>query len=369
MESLKDDLISCKLIAANANTTLKCCDYNSTHKALAFGSSNLIHIYDVSICKTHLTLNHHSDRVNSLKWFQNPKSPNDLIELISVGADGKIVHWANTSKNKALFDFKGWKMEKEYQSSDKAKSVSINIVETLYLSSIEKYFAVFTSNGVLDLFYFDIDLNEFKMFTSLVFNTNLQDTLCLTVLNDSYLLLLTGGYDSVINVHTVMRLNKINSMRQLSQSELFQTCLFKIAVQGHTNAIRGIASICPFTFDTDQTYIASCSQDHYIRTWHITKLDIKDKGITDKMNLKGTISIFDEYKSKTSYVINVDGANKQEEYYNITLDSVLSGHENSISSIQWGKIEDSLVLLSASFDFSVVIWKYDSKYVRIPFID
>ena len=103
-----------------------------------------------------------------------------------------------------------WKLSKEYKSSDSNKSISINCIETLYISRIEKYFAIFTSNGILDLFYFDVDLNEFKMFYSLDYSKKLQDTLCLTVINKSHLLLLTGGYDRVINIHSIMRIKKLN---------------------------------------------------------------------------------------------------------------------------------------------------------------
>ena len=71
---------------------------------------------------------------------------------------------------------------------------SINILETLYVSHIEKYFAIFSSNGILDLFYFDIDLNEYKLFSSLNFSKKLQDTISLCVLDENYLMMLTGGY-------------------------------------------------------------------------------------------------------------------------------------------------------------------------------
>jgi WD40 repeat protein len=82
-----------------------------------------------------------------------------------------------------------------------------------------------------------------------------------------------------------------------------------------------------------------------------------------------TRELYDEYKSKTSYVINVDNSTKdtnENEYYNITLDSVLSGHEDAVSSVQWCKLADSspstYVILSSSFDFTVAIWKYDNKH-------
>ena len=69
------------------------------------------------------------------------------------------------------------------------------------------------------------------------------------------------------------------------------------------------------------------------------------------VNTLKTNSIYDEYKSKTSYVIKVPFYNNEKnlseyEYYNITLDSVLSGHEDVVSSVQWGYIDNNYIILS-----------------------
>jgi hypothetical protein len=42
--------------------------------------------------------------------------------------------------------------------------------------------------------------------------------------------------------------------------------------------------------------------------------------------------------------------------YNIALESVLSHHSDSVSSVTWFKKDGDLGLVSCSFDFSVVIW-------------
>ena len=80
-------LIESEFICANPNSTLKCLDYLKEYKCLAYCSNNLIHIYNPETFKTYLTLNAHSDRINTLKWMKSNKSniKNDLIELISCG--------------------------------------------------------------------------------------------------------------------------------------------------------------------------------------------------------------------------------------------------------------------------------------------
>ena len=177
-------LINCEMICANTNTTLHCLDYNQHYNILAYGSHNLIHINNPSEVKTYLTLKGHTKRVNVIKFIDNHKKEgNKIIELLSAGADGKIIHWENLNNYKNYFyDYKYWKKAKEYKCSELIKNKeiqeeyipSINILKAVYLSSIEKYFTIVSSNGILDLFYFDIDLNEYQLFASLNFVRKLQ---------------------------------------------------------------------------------------------------------------------------------------------------------------------------------------------------
>ncbi len=200
------------------------------------------------------------------------------------------------------------------------------------------------------------------MFHSISFKKKLQDAVCLTVLNDNYLILLTGGYDSVIHIYTVMRIKEIYN--HILEKKEFSPCSHKISMHGHINNIREISAICPALDDTDELYFASSSQDTYIRIWHVVELKSNEiKSMADTINQKGSLSIFDEYKSKTSYVIKTE----KDEYYNIILDSVLSGHEESVSSVKWGYLDGKPVLISSSFDFTVGIWKFDQKYVKYYF--
>jgi len=277
--------------------------------------------------------------------------------LISCSADGSINHWLNHGKNKNPFDFNSWKLEKTYHGSDKTQP--INCLTVLFVSPIEKYFATFSAGGNLDLFYYDVDLNEYKLFHTIPFKKKLQDAICLTVLNENFLLLLTGGYDSVIHIHTVMRIKEI--CNNILNKKEFSPCSHKISLHGHINNIREISAICPALDGSKEIFFASSSQDTYIRIWHVVELNSSEiKSMADTINQKGSLSIFDEYKSKTSYVIKTE----KDEYYNIILDSILSGHEESVSSVKWGYLDGKHVLISSSFDFTVGIWKFDEKFVK-----
>ena len=374
-----DSLINCELICANTNTTLHCLDYNIHYNCLAYGSHNLIHINNPSEVKTYLTLKGHSKRVNVLKFIDNQKKVgNKLIELLSGGADGKIIHWENlNSDKKAIFNYKYWKKAKEYFCSELIKNKdiseenipSINVLETLYISNIEKYFCIFSSNGILDLFYFDLDLNEYKLFSSLDFTKNLQDTISLCIINDNYLMMLTGGYDKKINVYTVMRIKTMNQELQNRSMNSIKAVEFCTSLTGHENDIRDISIVSNELFDNvNSIFFCSCSQDTFIRVWNVTKLEKNE--LTDMANNINTLksnSIYDEYKSKTSYVIKVPLHDSEKnlskfEYYNITLDSVLSGHEDVVSSVKWGQCDNNFIILSSSLDFSIGIWVFNKKY-------
>ena len=375
------NLINCEFICANTNTVLHCLDYNPHYNILAYGAHNLIHINNPSEIKTYLTLRGHSKRVNVIKFIDNHKKEgNKILEILSGGADGKIIHWENLNSNKnIIFDCKSWRKAKEYTCSELIKNKdiseenipSVNILETTYLSPIEKYFTIFSSNGILDLFYFDIDLNEYKLFSSLNLSRKLQDTISICEINENYLMMLTGGYDRKINIYTVMRVKTMSQQLIINNNDLekIKPVEFCTSLMGHENDIKDISIVSPEQFDDAKSiFFCSCSQDSYIRVWNTTKLDKNNLStLADNINTSKTNSIYDEYKSKTSYVIKVPIYDKEKidlkyEFYNITLDSVLSGHEDVVSSVKWGQIDDNFVILSSSLDFSVGIWVFNKKY-------
>jgi len=163
--------------------------------------------------------------------------------------------------------------------------------------------------------------------------------------------MITGGYDSLINIYTVLR---TNSPLHKENKEIIT---YKFALKGHINAIKDISVISNYT--TDQMtkrknfmMIATCSQDCYIRLWNVVEIKLED-------NVKDKSEIFEEYKTKTSYVLKVDNG----KFFNILLDSVLLGHDEPVSSIKWAVENEKLILLSSSFDFTVGIWRFSDKMV------
>ena len=171
-----------------------------------------------------------------------------------------------------------------------------------------------------------------------------------------------------------MRIKKLNLELQKKNLEKEDYSKIKpveylVSLTGHENDIRDINCVCPETHNSKSIFFCSASQDNYIRIWNITKLEENSlNAIADKININKTNSIYDEYKSKTSYVIKVEKDENntnliEYDYYNITLESILQGHEDSVSSIQWEKVdEENYYILSSSFDYTVSIWVFDKKH-------
>lgn len=198
------------------------------------------------------------------------------------------------------------------------------------------------------------------MYSSISYKKKLQDVLALKVLDNDYILLLSGGYDNLINVHIVKRSNNEENKNNKIDIE------YKLSLQGHVNSIRDISFSPSKQGDNElkgrDFLFASCSQDTYIRLWHVSKISKEEiDQLVANMNTKNATSIYEEYKTKMSYVFRT----KDQEYYNIVLDSVLAGHEEPVSSIRWAVVENKNVLLSSSFDFTLGLWKWDNSMVNI----
>jgi len=164
--------------------------------------------------------------------------------------------------------------------------------------------------------------------------------------------MLTGGYDKKINVYSVMRIKTMNQELQNRSINSIKTVEFCTSLSGHENDIRDISIVSPEIFDNvNNIFFCSCSQDSFIRIWNVTKLEKNDLSeMANNLNTLKSNSIYDEYKSKTSYVIKVPIQDTEKllykyEYYNITLDSVLSGHEDVVSSIKLGQLEDNSFII------------------------
>lgn len=244
--------------------------------------------------------------------------------------------------------------------SNEKDNSGINFLNTLYINDKENYFITFSTNGNLNIYSYNSEKKKYILYSTKCYKKKLQDAVCITILDDEYLLLLSGGYDNLINVHVIKRdLSYLceNNNENFDNVEI----VYKLSLQGHVNSIRDIVAL-PHSMNkiNKDLMFASCSQDSYIRLWHVAKITQEEIDfLVENIEKKGNTGIYEEYKTKMSYVIKT----KDQNYFNIVLDSVLSGHEESVSSVRWGVIENQNVLLSSSFDFTLSLWKFDESMV------
>jgi elongator complex protein 2 len=144
---------------------------------------------------------------------------------------------------------------------------------------------------------------------------------------------------------------------------------------GHEDWIRDL-DICKIS--SNDLLISSCSQDCYIRLWKLTSHQIQ--GVTnfvttnvEQLNEEHDVEEDDEEDEENSEteiklkstVFHLNLKNKQYEF-SLGLESVLYGHEDFIYSVRWHpfdlkKNRQPLMLLSASLDKTIVLWKYDES--------
>lgn len=162
---------------------------------------------------------------------------------------------------------------------------------------------------------------------------------------------------------------------------------------GHEDWIRDI-DVCQIS--SQQLLIASSSQDNYIRLWKLdsslisNKNEINNKQIIieenclkseeelkksslndskvndedDEVNVKPVDQIEDELRLKSSlFTVHSKKLNSYVQY-SMNLESVLYGHEDWIYTVKFHPRVSGcqpLILISASMDKTIVVWKYDEK--------
>nr|CAB3242288.1 elongator complex protein 2-like [Phallusia mammillata] len=124
-----------------------------------------------------------------------------------------------------------------------------------------------------------------------------------------------------------------------------------LSLKGHEDWVRGV----DFTTVGNELFLASCSQDSFIRLWKIYETHTKETIAEDET--------FD-LRLKQHNFTTIDNVGNEIKY-TVMIDAVLSGHENWVNSAQWSSsnaetVKD-LLLVSSSMDKTVVIWKFDEE--------
>ncbi|RDD42704.1 Elongator complex protein 2 [Trichoplax sp. H2] len=322
--------ISMSYLSIGVNRSPNCISW-STNGLIAYGGCNSIVLYrqqnEMHAGFAEASLNGHSARVNCVKWLTQ-------YELLSGAADHNILNW-HLQNNQ-------WKVK----STLSGHTGAITCIATLHNAN-KLLLATAATDSTLNIWCRNNTDANFERIQTIscghgiilaVALTTLQSSINKNNQNANYLMATTRENCKVNLYIGNYNDNKLEFQQVLSLS-------------GHENWIRDLS----FGHGDDTNILlASCAEDAYIRIWKIVSTN--DPG--DNAHKSD-----DEIKLKEN-IFHVKYGDSEENYV-VTLDSVLSSHEDMVYSVNWYPvIEDAhrrLRLLSASMDKTMIIWEYDKN--------
>lgn len=309
---------------------------------VAFGAQNAVAIFCPKTAQILTTLPGHKAAVNCTHWLPSSKFAFKAKHLgrhylLSGDANGAIILWelSNTERQ--------WRLVVQVPEAHKKGVTCIN---GIIFSQTDALFASTSSDSIVNVWELVLPSNvgghcKLSCLESLSVGPKPMVVLSLAELpgNVGHIALAMGGLDNKIHLYCGERTGKF-----------IHACELK----GHTDWIRGLDFSLPIS--KYSLLLVSSSQDRVIRIWRMTLCNSQaDSNISSN---KQEISL-------SSYIegpVFSYGSNS----YQISLDSLLIGHEDWVYSVEWKppfmKSEEGIVfqpqgLLSASMDKTMMIWQ------------
>ncbi|MED6130952.1 Elongator subunit elp2, variant 2 [Stylosanthes scabra] len=318
---------------------------------VAFGAHNAVAIFCPKSAQILTTLPGHKAVVNCTHWLPSSKflfKAKQLEQhyLLSGDADGAIILW-----ELSLIDGK-WR---EVLQVPKLHKKGVTCISGIMVSQTEALFASTSSDGIACLWELILPLTskgdcKLSCLDSLSVGSKCMVTLSLSELpgTNGQIVLAMGGLDNKIHLYCVGRTRK-----------LVHACELK----GHTDWIRSLDFSLPISVngDANNIFLVSSSQDKCIRIW---KMALRSSITNGNGNGNGIYK--KEEISLLSYIqgpVLVAGSSS----FQISLESLLIGHEDRVYSVQWQPpLVESMEsdayhqpqsILSASMDKTMMIWQ------------
>ncbi|GBM59661.1 Elongator complex protein 2 [Araneus ventricosus] len=298
------------------NKTLNAIDWGNNN-IICYSACNAVHLYtyEKSSGTSHFqTLTKHTKIVTSLQWIRKLDGAAE-DELLVTSAD-------NTA---SLWEFNG-------------TSFNLSCFLTGHTNVVQKGTGIYSpENGKLIIVTLSTD-SSVK-----IWERNTSEVSCSQTISfgngfglDVKLVSLNNDVIMALSIDDA----KLHLYIQDNQGHFIPA----VKLIGHEDWIQSIDILKD---DNGDLMIATASQDTHIRMWKIS-------------------SHLPENRCSTidSMVLNVDATTFQSsfgEIYSVSLESILSGHENWIYSVRWKYFENEniLQLLSASIDKTIIIWEFD----------
>ncbi|KAK9750430.1 hypothetical protein RND81_02G196400 [Saponaria officinalis] len=311
---------------------------------VSFGAHNALSIFCPFSAQILTTLPGHKAAVNCTFWLPNTKfaflaQQWKLHYLLSGDADGVIMLWEYSLAEKK------WRHVLTVPEQHKK---GVTCISGIMLSTNEAIFASTSSDGTVNIWEIILPLAaggncKLSHLDALSIGSKTMVALALAELpgNTGHLVLAMGGLDNKVHLYCGERTGKF-----------LRACELK----GHSDWIRNLDFSLPVDVNNKRNtlLLVSSSQDKTIRIWKLVQCD----SVTS-FEKKGVIGL-------SSYIdgpVLVAGSSS----YQISLESLLIGHEDWVYSVQWqppsvtsaeksGYIQP-LSILSASMDKTMMIWQ------------
>uniref|UniRef100_A0A2P2J6D7 Elongator complex protein 2 n=1 Tax=Rhizophora mucronata TaxID=61149 RepID=A0A2P2J6D7_RHIMU len=327
------------------NVSWGACDF------VSFGSQNAVAIFCPKSAQILTTLPGHKASVNCTHWIPSNKFAYKAKHfgqhyLLSGDVDGVIILW-----ELSLID-KKWRQVLQLPQSHKK---GITCITGIMLSETDAVFASTSSDGVVCIWELVLPSTPESECRLSCLDTHLVGSrpmvaLALAALpgNSGHIVIAMGGLDNKIHLYCGDRTGKFAHACEL---------------KAHTDWIRSLDFSLPIYTNgrADSILLVSSSQDKGIRIWKMTLRGSLDSG--------GSIFRKDEM-SLSSYIegpVLVAGSCS----YQISLESLLIGHEDWVYSVEWQPPSTTSAertthyqpqsLLSASMDKTMMIWQPEKK--------
>ena len=105
---------------------------------------------------------------------------------------------------------------------------------------------------------------------------------------------------------------------------------------------------------TGDLLLASGSQDSFVRVWRFAHIN-EERALAERRKVSD-LSYDEDIKAK-EVIFSTTNSN----YFAVTIETILSGHEDKVFGLQWCKTKENLSLLTASLDKAIILWKQDDN--------
>ncbi|KAF8084367.1 hypothetical protein N665_0720s0002 [Sinapis alba] len=307
---------------------------------VSFGAQNAVAIFSPKTAQILTTLPGHKASVNCTHWLPSSKFAYkakhlDRHYLLSGDTDGIIILWELSTLNN------NWRHVLQLPQSHKK---GVTCITAYMVSETDAMFASASSDGVVNLWDVSFPSQPSDECKVLCLDTLSVDSKAIVTLSLAELpqspgrfVLAMGGLDNKIKLYCGERTGKFTSVCEL---------------KGHTDWIRSLdfsLTLQSTEETTSSIMLVSSSQDKVIRIW--------------KLVLVGDVGSWQREITLASYIegpVFVSGKFT----YQISVESVLIGHEDWVYSVEWQPpVTDHqpLSILSASMDKTMMIWRPEKK--------